>query len=113
MREGGADVVVAGPGATRKLPLPDARLDVALCWAAIHDVPTAWGRAAAIGKISRVLQPGGREVIDDIRHLNDYAKTFAAHGCKAERIDSRAGSLLWTLITFGSLRPGLLLVRTG
>ncbi|MEP6572315.1 MAG: class I SAM-dependent methyltransferase [Gemmatimonadota bacterium] len=112
-REGVAERVVVETADMRKLPFPDAAFDVALSCAAIHNVPTAEGRAAAIGEISRVLKPGGRAVIDDIRHLNDYAKTFVAHGCKAERIDSKAGSLLWTLITFGSLRPGLLMVVKG
>jgi arsenite methyltransferase len=54
------------------LPFPDASFDVVLSSIAIHNVPTTHGRAAAISEAIRVLRPGGRLVIVDIKGTNEY-----------------------------------------
>jgi hypothetical protein len=36
---------------------------------------------------------------------------FAANGCMATRVDSRATEVLLGLVTFGSMRPNTLVVR--
>ena len=90
----------------RKLPFDDASFDVVVSSKAIHNVYSKDGRAEAIREIARVLKPGGRALIDDIRHGSEYAATFAAAGCRdVRRLDSRAASLFLTLVTMGSLRP--------
>lgn len=107
-----ADKVVIETADMRRMPFADGSFDVVVSCAAIHNVPTAVDRAQAISEISRVLKPGGTAIIDDIRHLGDYATTFATRGCPdIQRLGSPLVSALWTLITFGSLRPGVLLVR--
>jgi arsenite methyltransferase len=96
----------------RKLPFPDGSFDVVVSRAAIHNLYRAEERAAAIREVARVLKPGGRALIDDIRHGREYAATFAASGCTDCRdVGSRAGAVLLALLTFGSLRPSTLLVR--
>jgi SAM-dependent methyltransferase len=96
----------------RRLPFPDSSFDVVVSCAAIHNVPTPPDRARAIVEIARVLKPGGTALIDDIRYLGDYGAAFQAHGCRdIQRLYSPIVSALWTLISFGSLRPGVILVR--
>jgi hypothetical protein len=51
-------------------------------------------------------------LIVDIRHVADYARTLAAHGCPDARLlDSRAVAALTALATFGAMRPNTLLAR--
>lgn len=109
--EGVADKVEVRTADMRKLPFPDGHFDVVVSRAAIHNLPSADERQAAIREIARVLAPGGRALIVDVRHHGEYASTFAAHGCEPRRLDSRLGSALVTLGTAGSLRPHTLLAH--
>jgi len=111
-REHVADRVVVQTADMRALPFPDRSFDVVVSCAAIHNLSAATDRAAAIREIARVLAPGGQALIDDIRHLREYQAGFAANGCgAAQRLESPLVSAFWTGLTFGSLRPGTLLVR--
>ena len=59
-----------------------------------------------------MLAPGGQVLIDDIRHVGEYAAALAASGCRdVRRVDSRAAGALLALVTWGSLRPGTLVAR--
>jgi SAM-dependent methyltransferase len=111
-REGVDDRVEVHTADMRKMPFPDASFDVIVSRAAIHNIYSVEDRAAAIREIARVLRPGGQVVIEDIRHLHEYARVFAQNGCRDLR---RAGSILafvfFTIVSFGSLRPATLLVR--
>ena len=111
-REGVAHKVNVQTADMRNMPFADGMFDVVVSRAAIHNIYEAAGREQAIREIARVLKPGGRAVIDDIRHLHEYARVFSQNGCIDVR---RAGSVVIRLllmgITFGSLRPGTLLVR--
>lgn len=107
--EGVGDRVAVETVDMRKMPFADASFDVVVSRAAIHNLYARPDRAAAIGEVARVLKPGGRALIADIRHHGEYAAAFGAGGCDVERLDSRAGSFLATLVTFGSLRPHRLL----
>lgn len=96
----------------RALPQADASIDVAVSCAAIHNLDKADDRATAIREIARVLKPGGFALIDDIRHFAQYRDVFAQSGCTVlQRLDSRIESTLWTLLSFGSLRPHVMLVQ--
>ena len=109
--EGVADKVEVKTADMRELPFPDGHFDVVVSRAAIHNLYRADERQAAIREIARVLAPGGRALIVDIRHHGEYAAGFAAHGCEARRLDSPFASALVTLWTMGSLRPHTLLAR--
>jgi hypothetical protein len=111
-REGVADRVQVRTADMRQLPFPDRTFDVVVSCAAIHNLYSAADRDKAIREIARVLKPGGRAVIDDIRHHGEYAATFAAHGCPlVRRLGSRVVSGLLAVVTMGSLRPAKLIVR--
>ena len=97
-------------------PFAPESFDVIVSRAAIHNLYQQAERAAvqAISEIVRVLKPGGHALIDDIRHIGEYANAFARGGCpEVRRYGSRISATLLALLTFGSLRPGSLVVRKG
>ena len=111
-REGVLERIAIEAADMRRLPFASGAFDVVLSSQAIHNVYSAAGRAEAIGEIARVLKPGGRALIEDIRHHTEYAATFAEHGCAdVRRIGSPLATALFALVTMGSLRPAVLLVR--
>ena len=111
-REGVGDRVAVKTADMRQLPVPDGTIDVVVSCAAIHNIYSADERAKAIREIARVLAPGGQVLIDDIRHVGEYAATLAASGCRdVRRVDSRAAGALLALVTWGSMRPGTLIAR--
>lgn len=95
----------------RELPFADNTFDIILSCSAIHNLYNENDRKKAIAEIARVLKPGGHALIDDIRFHNEYATNFTANGCKdVKRVSSPIEDFLTTLLTFGSLRPGTILV---
>jgi SAM-dependent methyltransferase len=111
--EGVADRVDVKTGDMRKMPFPDASFDVIVSNVAIHNVYEREGRDQTMREIARVLRPGGRIVIHDIRHVGEYAAALAGHGLiDVNRVGSRAARILLGIITFGSLRPDILTARS-
>jgi ubiquinone/menaquinone biosynthesis C-methylase UbiE len=111
-RESVDDRVEVRTADMRQMPFADGTFDIVLSRAAIHNIYSPGERASAIREIARVLKPGGQAIIDDIRHIHEYARVFSQSGCTDLR---RAGSLttyvFFALVTLGSLRPATLLVR--
>src|SRR3954463_12593929 len=83
MIEGVADKVEVHTGDARKLPFPDASFDVVLSSMALHNIYNAGERQTAVREIARVLAPGGRVLIVDVRHLSKYAATLRDAGTDA------------------------------
>ena len=71
--EGVAERVEVVDGDMRALPFANASFDAVVSSLAIHNVPDAAGRERALGEIARVLRPGGRVAILDLRATADYA----------------------------------------
>lgn len=67
-------------GDMTSLPFPDASFDVVTSALAIHNIPTAEGRTAAVTEALRVLRPGGQLMIVDFRHVADYARVLTKLG---------------------------------
>ena len=86
--EGVADRVDLHTGDMRKLPFDAAAFDLIVSSLAIHNIPTADGRAAAIREAVRVLRPGGRVAIADFRFTGDYARELGAGGLRDVRVES-------------------------
>ncbi len=95
----------------RHLPFAAQSFDVVVSQAAIHNLPHPSDRALALAEIARVLRPGGQLLLADIRHIAEYARALSAHGMTVIRRDSRIGAALWGTLTFGALRPGVLIGR--
>jgi demethylmenaquinone methyltransferase/2-methoxy-6-polyprenyl-1,4-benzoquinol methylase len=53
-------------GSAEKLPYPDSSFDVIFCTFVLHHLPEDM-RGGAIGEMRRVLRPGGRMVVADLR----------------------------------------------
>jgi SAM-dependent methyltransferase len=84
--EGVAEKISLHTADARALPFADASFDLVLSSYALHNIYDAPGRARAIGEIIRVLKPGGRALITDIRHAEEYAGVFRAGGCAVEML---------------------------
>ena len=112
-REGVADRVDVRTGDMRKMPFPDASFDVVVSNVAIHNVYEREGRDATMGEIARVLRPGGRVVLHDIRYVGDYAAALTKRGLiDVTRVGSPIARIVLFLITLGSLRPDIVTARS-
>ena len=67
-------------GDMRALPFPDASFDAVVSALAIHNVPDAADREGACREMVRVLRPGGRVAVLDLRATADYALAFEDFG---------------------------------
>jgi arsenite methyltransferase len=67
------------------LPFEDAEFDVVVASMAIHNIPNAEHRAAAVDEGVRVLRPGGRLVLVDFRRTRDYESRLAERGVSGLR----------------------------
>ncbi|UAJ80389.1 class I SAM-dependent methyltransferase [Leifsonia sp. ZF2019] len=67
-------------GDMTELPYPDGSFELVTASLAIHNIQTREARRRAIGEAVRVLAPGGRIVIADIRRAGEYADDLRAAG---------------------------------
>jgi ubiquinone/menaquinone biosynthesis C-methylase UbiE len=85
-------------GDMTKMPFPDGSFDLVVSSLAIHNVPSAEGRAAACREIARVLRPGGKVVIVDLFSTGEYVKALSAAGLTP--VERRFESLLAVIPMF-------------
>lgn len=71
-REGVADRVELHTGDITRLPFADSTFDLVVSSLVLHNIPSAAGRRAAIDEAVRVLRPGGRLAIADLRATNRH-----------------------------------------
>jgi ubiquinone/menaquinone biosynthesis C-methylase UbiE len=67
-------------GDMRKLPFADASFDAVVASLSIHNIYRVEGRREAILEIVRVLKPGGKVALMDIRHVREYAAGLLGAG---------------------------------
>ena len=80
LAEGVADRVELHTGDLRALPFEDNGFDVVLSNFAIHNISGRAGREKAISEAVRVLRPGGRLLIVDVRATRQHQAQLARLG---------------------------------
>jgi arsenite methyltransferase len=102
---GVADRLTIDTGDARKLPYGDATFDVVVSMTAIHNIPDAAGRRAAIAEAWRVLRPGGQMLLFDIRHAKTYLRQLREEG--AIETTLKGPILLWGPVgwSFSAIKP--------
>jgi SAM-dependent methyltransferase len=93
-----ADRVEIVDGDARKLPFGDNTFDVAVSSWALHNIYDRAGRDVAVREIIRVLKPGGRVSIIDIRHTAEYAEVFRQD--KMAEVSRTGPNLLFLIPSF-------------
>ncbi len=78
--EGAKERVELRDGDARQMPFEKESFDIVLSSWALHNIYDADGRRRALEEIVRVLKPGGRVLVTDIRHGQEYADVFRALG---------------------------------
>jgi arsenite methyltransferase len=92
--EGVGDRVQIETGDMRALPYPDATFDLVVSSLAIHNIRSNADRKRAVAEGFRVLKPGGRIVIADIRATAIYEEVLRALGA-ANIVRRRLGWRFW------------------
>jgi SAM-dependent methyltransferase len=90
--EGVGDRVHIGTADMRALPFPDRTFDLVVSSLAIHNIRSNADRKRAIAEGFRVMKPGGRMVIADIRATAAYAdalRTLGASNVERRRLGWR------------------------
>ena len=77
-----ADRVDLVTGDMRALPFDDASFDLVVSNLALHNIPGDDDRDGAVAEALRVLRPGGRLLLADAMHTDEYAATLRWFGAQ-------------------------------
>lgn len=80
--EGVANRIEIHDGDMRKMPFANASVDVVVASLSIHNIYNREGRRRAINEIVRVLKPGGKVALMDMRHVKQYAQDLQVAGIR-------------------------------
>lgn len=105
-RAGVADRVEVHNADAQKLPFADASFDAIVSSLVLHNIPNREGRRQAVREIARVLKPGGRVALLDLRHTSDYVEVLQQNGLPEARRSAVGFFFTWIfpLLTCGAIR---------
>ena len=110
--EGVAERVEVKDGDARRLPFADCAFDLIVTKDALHNIYNAAERDTAVREIARVLRPGGRLFIGDVRHTGRYMQVLRECGMKDLRRRAESiPSLLLGAISLGFAYPAHVTAR--
>jgi len=110
--EGVSDRVEVKDGDARRLSFADGTFDVVVSKEVLHNIYNAAERDTAVREIARVLKPGGRLLIGDVRHTGRYAQVLRQSGLEeVRRSPASVPSLLIAAITLGFAYPATVRAR--
>ena len=99
-------------GDARRLPFADGTFDVIVTKEALHNIYNAAERDTAVREIARVLRPGGRLFLGDVRHTGRYIQVLRECGLEDLRRSAESvPSLLIGAISFGFAYPAHVTAR--
>jgi arsenite methyltransferase len=81
---GVADRVTVETGDIRELPFPAESFDVVTSSLVLHNLRSPVDRGQVLENAMRVLKPGGRLLVADIRNMDEYKRVL--EGCGAENL---------------------------
>lgn len=102
--EGVADRIELHTGDLTALPFEDRSFDVVLSSLAIHNISGRAGREKAVGEAVRVLRPGGRLVIVDVRAIPQHQAVLAKLGMN-DVASRRLGWRFWPTRLLTATKP--------
>ena len=86
--------------------------DVIVTKEVLHNIYNAAERDTAVREIARVLRPGGRLVLGDVRHTGRYTQVLRECGLEDLRRSAESvPALLMAAITFGFAYPAHVTAR--
>ena len=104
--EGVATRVEVKDGDARRLPFADGVFDVVVTKDALHNIYNAAERGTAVREIVRVLKPGGRLFLGDVRHTGQYLRVLRECGLEdLRRLSESIPSLLLRALSLGFVYP--------
>jgi ubiquinone/menaquinone biosynthesis C-methylase UbiE len=107
-----ADRVEVRDGDARRLPFADGAFDVVVSKEVLHNIYDASERDTAVREIARVLKPGGRLLLGDVRHTGRYAQALRESGLvDVRRSPASVPSLLIAALSFGFAYPATVCAR--
>jgi SAM-dependent methyltransferase len=110
--EGVAERVEVKDGDARRLPFADGTFDVIVTKDALHNIYNAAERDTAVREIARVLRPGGRLFIGDVRHTGQYMQVLRECGLEdLRRSPESIPSLLLGALSLGFVYPANVTAR--
>lgn len=69
-----------------EMSFADESFDVIVTNQVIHNIYNKAGRQRACEEIARVLKPGGKAIISDWKHMNEYYESFNSLGLRTEML---------------------------
>jgi arsenite methyltransferase len=80
--EGVADRVQVETADIRDLPFDEAEFDTVVSSLVLHNIPSPSDRRRALAQAVQVLRPGGRLLLADILHVNEYRRELERLGLR-------------------------------